>query len=324
MRPDNNKSFSLCFLGCGHITGAHAKLIKTLDADVTLSFASRSSQKATEYVGKYGGQRSYGSYQEAISSDAEDVIMINTPPDSHFELTRAALEAGKHVIVEKPPFLRSEDFNVVGKLADQKGLQLLVAENYYYKPLRYRLEALLREQVIGEPLFMQINSSKLQASKNDWRDNKSIVGYGALYEGGIHWLSIINNLGFEVERYFGHNPRPSADLERSMQLTARTKEGLVINLLYSWEVDTIFKGLRKSKIYGTKGSITFETNGVFIIVRGRRTKFYGPSISDIQGSKGMFRDFFKSIRTNSEAQYTWQKAQKDLYAIEQTYLSSAR
>ena len=59
----------------------------------------------------------------------------------------------------------------------------------------------------------------------------------------------------------GFLPKQKNVLEKSMQVVANTEEGAVINLLYSWEVDTIAKGLRVSRIYGREGSITFETNG---------------------------------------------------------------
>jgi len=315
-------TLGLCFLGCGNITIKHAKLAHATDKDIRLSFASRTKSKAEEFSSKYNGVHSFGSYDDALQSADVDIIMINTPPDSHFDLALKAIENGKHVIVEKPPFYSSKDFDVLGPKADQKRLQLLVAENYFYRPLRTTLHKLFEEKVIGIPLFMNINATKKQENKNDWRDDKSIVKYGALYEGGIHWLSIINNLGFSIDTYEGFNPRKDQELERSMQMTARTTEGMVINLQYSWEVDTIFKGLRLSKIHGTEGSITFESNGIFVIARGNKKKFIFPGFSDIGGSKGMWKDFLSSIRNNALPAYTWQMAQRDLMAVETTYSTS--
>ncbi len=316
------ETLRICFLGCGNITVKHAKLVRATSTDIALSFASRSQSKAEEFSSTYHGDMSFGSYDEALTSADVDIIMINTPPDSHFDLASKAIENGKHVIVEKPPFYSSKDFDVLGPKADQKGLQLLVAENYFYRPLRDTLHKLLEQKVIGIPLFMNINATKKQENSNDWRDDKSIVKYGALYEGGIHWMSIINNLGFSIDSYDGFNPRKEQELERSMQMTARTKEGMIINLLYSWEVDTIFKGLRLSKIHGTEGSITFESNGIFVIVRAKKKRFIWPGFADIGGSKGMWKDFLSSIKDGTPAAYTWKMAQKDLLAVETTYSTS--
>jgi predicted dehydrogenase len=318
----NPDTLRICFLGCGNITSKHAKLARATSKDISLSFASRTLTKAEEFSSKYNGDKSFGSYDDALTAEDVDIIMINTPPDSHFDLASKAIENGKHVIVEKPPFYSSEDFDVLGPKADQKGLQLLVAENYFYRPLRKTLQSLFENKVIGIPLFMNINATKKQENSNDWREDKSIVKYGALYEGGIHWMSIINNLGFSVESYDGFNPRKEQELERSMQMTAKTKEGLIINLLYSWEVDTIFKGLRLSKIHGTEGSITFETNGVFVVVRGNKKRVIWPGFTDIGGSKAMWKDFLSSIKNAAPAAYTWRMAQQDLLAVETTYSTS--
>ena len=249
--------------------------------------------------------------------------MINTPPHVHFELAQLALTQGKHVIVEKPPFFSSKDFDTLGKIADENGLQLLVAENYFYRPLRYKIAELLQSDVIGQPLFMSINATKTQDNGGDWREDREITGYGALFEGGIHWLNFINNLGFKIVRVEGFQPKKSDILERSMQVVAETSEGLIISLLYSWEVDTMWKGARISKIHGTGGSIGFESNGVFVWIRGKRKRFFFPGLKDISGSAPMHRDFVRAIKTGQLAEYTWRMAQSDLELVESAYQSAS-
>lgn len=309
----------LCFLGCGNITQKHVKHAKKCPEKIQISFASRTQEKASAYQKKYNGAHAYSSYDAAIESATEQVIMINTPPNAHFDLTKKALDAGKHVIVEKPPFFKASDFDILGNLAEEKGLQLMVAENYYYKPLRSTLENLLKEQVIGDPLFMIINATKTQASKNDWRDDPKLTGFGALFEGGIHWINFINNLGLTITNINGFLPKQKEYLEKSMQVVAKTKEGVVINLLYSWEVDTIAKGLRLSRIFGRKGSITFETNGVFVWVRGKKKRLKFPSLPNITGSQSMFNDFMNALKHGTAPAFNWRMAQSDLALVEAVY-----
>ena len=130
----------LAFLGCGKITDRHAKTIKKLKKNIPLYFASRSLDKAVDYQKKHQGNQAFGSYEAAINAEFVNVLMINTPPNAHYELAKAGLEAGKHIIVEKPPFLKVAQLEELGALADKNGLQLIIAENYYYKPLRQALE----------------------------------------------------------------------------------------------------------------------------------------------------------------------------------------
>ena len=153
----------------------------------------------------------------------------------------------------------------------------------------------------------------------DWRDNPDTAGGGALFEGGIHWINFMANLGLEVDEVKGYQPGIAREVERSYHITIKYKDGPVGTLLYSWEVNTSLKGLRLSRIYGTKGSITFESNGVFIFVRGTKTRFIWPGLADIAGYKAMFRDFFKALRKGEDPGFSFDQARSDLELIEKVY-----
>lgn len=316
-----DQELTLAFLGCGNIVKGHTKSISWADKNIKLAFASRDLTKAESYKQSYNGTLAFGSYTDAIEAEEVDIIFVTTPPKYHYDLAKQAILAGKHVIVEKPPFFNSTDIAELGTLADSHGCQLLIAENYYYKPMRYRIHELLNSGVIGQPLFMNISATKKQKSKNDWREDQELTGYGALFEGGIHWINFINNIGLTIEKVHGFRPIKEGALEKSMQVTAETREGTIINLLYSWEVDTMFFGLRLSRIYGTEGSITFESNGVSVFTRGKKKKLGFPQLSKITGFKPMFRDFFVSLRAGKQPEFTYQMAQRDLELIEEAYAS---
>ena len=316
---DHKKTIHLALLGCGFASKIHSKTIRRVDKSSKVSFASRSPEKADNYRKKYKGFKSFDSYEAAINDPDVDVIMINTPPASHFDLAKKALEARKHVIVEKPPFPKSTDFDILGNLAEQQQKQLLIAENYYYKPLRYKIYKLLQSGVIGDPLFINISATKKQIN-SDWRNDENQSLFGALYEGGIHWINFMNNIGFEIKDIQGVFPGKKEGLDKSVQVMAETKDGPVMNLSYSWEVDTVLKGIfRKSRIYGIKGSISFETNGIYVWVRGEKIRFFMPNLRDIAGYGAMFKDFFKAISEQKNAQFTWQMAKNDLELIEKIY-----
>ncbi len=316
-----DQALTLAFLGCGNIVKSHVKSIRWADSNVKLAFASRTLAKAEEYRTQFKGEQAYGSYEEAILSPETDIIFITTPPKFHYELAKKALAAGKHVIVEKPPFFKASDIAELGPLADSKSCQLLIAENYFYKPMRFRIKELLESGVIGKPLFINISATKKQKSKNDWREEQELTGFGALFEGGIHWINFINNIGLTISKVNGYRPNKEGALEKSMQVTASTEKGAIINLLYSWEVDTMFFGLRLSRIYGTEGSITFESNGISVFTRGKRKKLGFPQLSKITGFKLMFKDFFVSLRAGKQPDFNYQMAQRDLELIEEAYAS---
>lgn len=318
-----DKTFNLAFLGCGFATRLHSKTLSGFKDDVNCFYASRDKDKAKAYNSRYKGSGYFESYEAAINDPNIDVVLVATPPAQHLDLTFKAMQAGKHVIVEKPPFLRSADFDTILKVQAETGHRVFVAENYFYKPLALKLREIISAGLIGEVLFLHINALKKQ-STNNWQDDESLSGGGALFEGGIHWINFLANLGLTVESVCGFRPGSQAGIEKSMLTAIKYAEGPVGAFYYSWEIPSLFKGLRLSKIFGREGSITFESNGVFIIVRGTKKRFIIPKLTDIAGYKGMFQDFFKSLRSGKEPQFGLDLAHQDLKLIESIYQSLAR
>ena len=314
------KRLNLAFLGCGWVTKLHSKTLKSFKNQVQLYYASRNREKARQFCKKFKGQGHFDSYEAAIQSPEIEIVLIATPPALHLELTLQALQAGKHVIVEKPPFLHSADFDRVSQVAHKAGKQVLVAENYFYKPLAMKLREIIKKNWIGEILFIQVNALKLQKSAG-WRNDVTLAGGGALFEGGIHWINFMANLGFTIEQIKGFRPGSRPEIERSHLVSIKYKEGPVGVLSYSWEVPSLFKGLRLSRIYGKEGSITFESNGLFILVKGKVKRFLLPGLSDISGYKAMFKDFLQAIRNNSQPLFRLELAKRDLQYLEAIYES---
>ena len=125
----------IAFLGCGFITGVHGRHLKALRDDVVRSYASRDGSKAQACCRRYRGAGSYDSYTAAIEDPAVDAVVVAVPPRFHLDLTLQALSAGKHVLVEKPAYLRMEDYLRVQSAREGAGRVVLVGENDHYKPV---------------------------------------------------------------------------------------------------------------------------------------------------------------------------------------------
>lgn len=313
-------AFGIAFLGCGKITVTHAKRLKQHDG-VSLFFASRDRAKAEAYAKKLGGAGAFGSYAEAMRDPRVHAVVVATPPDSHLELTLAALEAGKHVVVEKPPFMHAADFDTVRAAKERANRRVFVAENYFYKPLAEAMREVLASGAIGELRILQVNALKLQ-KVTDWRGDPAMGGPGALFEGGIHWVNFMANVGPEITGVQAFRPGKT-EPERTMVVAFRYATGAVGTLYYSWETDVALKGVHLSAAYGSEGTATFETNGVFLMVRGRRKRLVGPS-ADIAGYAGMWRDFVPALRDNREARFGFEAARRDLVLVEAAYDSLGR
>ena len=306
----------IAVLGCGHIAARHARTIRRVDRGVSLSFASRDAARAARFARELGGSRAWPSYELAIADATVDAVLVTTPPSEHLRLVTAALHAGKHVIVEKPAFLTSADATDIAGRAARAGRTVLVAENYAYKPLVAALRESVTSGRLGDVRFVLVQALK-RLDRHDWRDCAAVAGGGALFEGGIHWLHLMASLGLTIEAIEGWQPGPLDELERSMLVTLRYAGGAVGTLAHSWEIPGRFRGLQLSRIAGTRGSLTFESNGVALHEHARGGRGWQvPGLCDIEGYRAMFADFFRTLRAGDEPRMTLRHAIRDLQLVE--------
>jgi predicted dehydrogenase len=312
----------IALLGCGHAARLHAAVLRGLEG-VECLYASRDERRARDYAARLGGSGFFPSYEAALASPDVDAALVLTPPPQHLHWTLAALAAGKHVVVEKPPFLRSSDFDAVEAAERKSGRRALVAENYHYKPLVRTLRRLVEGGAIGQVRLLVVNAMKEQ-SASGWREREAETGGGAFYEGGIHWVNLMTSLGLTVRGARGLLPAPAASPERSVLATFDYAEGAVGALLHSWESPSPMRGLRLSHIYGREGTIAFESNGLFVAVWGRRPRLLVPGLlRDLTGRAAMWRDFVECLRTGREPSLSLAHVRRDLELVEAVYASLA-
>ena len=315
----------LAFLGCGFITQVHSRHLKAFRSDVTSRYASRDRAKADDYCRRFNGTGSYSDYTAAIDDPRVEAVVIAVPPRFHLDLTLRALEAGKHVLVEKPAYLRMDEYRTVQAARDKANRVVLVGENDHYKPLAICLRKLLAEGAIGEMVFAHFTTlAKRLKTAEDWRNDETMAGGDAFFEEGIHWLHLAGSLGPSITRIHGY--RPSASREgpdtrvKSMMVAFRYDNDAVGSLYYSREIPSLFRGLRLSKLFGRKGIITFESNGLFVFARGSGLpRLMLPGFRDMRGYQAMYRDFVGSIREGRAPEMSLERAIEDQRLMDQVY-----
>ena len=320
----------VAFLGCGFITGVHSGHLRRLRDEIVPSYASRDRARAEAYRVRHAGGRSYGDYRAAIDDPGVDAVVVAVPPRFHLDLTLQALAAGKHVLVEKPAFPRMADYERVREARDHASRIVLVGENDHYKPLAVCLRLLLAEGAVGEIVLAHFTTlvRKFKAA-GDWRNDGAMAGGDAFFEEGIHWLHIANSLGPAITSIHGYRPPPSragSDVRAKTMLAAfQYDNGAAGSLYYSREVPSLLRGVRLSKLFGRDGIITFESNGGFVLVRGRAgawPEVLFPGLRDIRGYQAMYRDFARSIRTGSPPEMSLEAAMADQRLMERIYATA--
>ena len=289
------------------------------------SYASRDKGRAESFKREFGGAGAYASYDAAIGDPAIDAVVVAVPPAMHLDLTLRALEARKHVLVEKPAFTRPEEFAAAAAARERAGCTVMVGENDHYKPLAVTLRRWIAEGIIGDMVFAHFTTIvKRLKSADDWRNDENLAGGDAFFEEGIHWLHIAGSLGPRIVSAQGFRPTPAhAEGDRrakSMLVAFEYDNGAVGALFYSREVPSLFKGLRLSKLFGRDGIITFESNGALALARGRGgPRFTLPGFSDIRGYRAMYRDFTSAIREHRQPAMSLERALEDHRIMDQIY-----
>jgi predicted dehydrogenase len=210
---------------------------------------------------------------------------------------------------------------------DRAGRVVLVGENDHYKPLAVSLRRLLADGTIGEMVFGHFTTlARRLKPADDWRNDEAMAGGDAFFEEGIHWLHLAGSLGPRITAIHGYRPTPSREgpdrRAKSMLAAFRYDNGAVGALYYSREVPSLMRGLRLSKLFGRDGIITFESNGAFVVARGRggpRVRF--PGFRDIRGYRAMYRDFLRAVRRGETPQMSLERAIEDQRLMDQLYAS---
>ena len=318
----------LAFLGCGFITRVHSRNLRRLGrSHVVPAYASRDRAKADAYCARYGGAGSYADYAAAIADPAVDAVVVAVPPAFHLDLTIRALEAGKHVLVEKPAFPSLKEFEAAAAARDRAGRVVLVGENDHYKPLAVQLRRLLARGTIGDMVFAHfVTIARRFKTAGDWRNDEAMAGGDAFFEEGIHWLHLAGSLGPRIVRIEGIRPAPAAGgadrRAKSMMVAFQYDNTAAGAVFYSREIPSMLKGLRLSKIFGRDGIITFESNGLFIVARGRGLpRLVWPGVADFRGYRAMYRDFLRAIHTGTPPEMTLERAMEDQRLMDQVYAS---
>jgi len=144
-----------------------------------------SEERRAEFAERYPDAKVTGEFEELLAADDVDAVVIATPVPTHYPLARAALEAGKHVFVEKPPAMRAAEMEELVSLAEARGLVLMPGHLLLYHPAVQKLKELIDDGELGEVLVVYGNRQNLGKIRKD---------ENALWSLGVHDLSVIQYL----------------------------------------------------------------------------------------------------------------------------------
>jgi len=159
--------------------------------------ATRDPGRAQAFGLQYGIPAAYGSYEELLAAPDVDAVYIPLPNSLHAPWTLRAIDAGKHVLCEKPFASNAAEALTVAAVAERSGLVVMEAMHYRYHPLVRRMAALLADGAIGVPSHAQAWTRWPVEDPGDIRYDYGLAG-GALMDGGCYAIDCLRLVGSAV------------------------------------------------------------------------------------------------------------------------------
>jgi len=161
-------------------------LVRNLDDLADLSWiADTSEERLVTFARRFPNARATTSFDELLADDEVEAVVIATPVPTHYALARRALEAGKHVFVEKPPAMRALEMEELVHVAEERRRVLMPGHLLLYHPGVRKLKELVDSGELGDVLVIYGNRQNLGTI----RTNEN-----ALWSLGVHDLSVILHL----------------------------------------------------------------------------------------------------------------------------------
>ncbi|KAH7178688.1 hypothetical protein DER46DRAFT_655943 [Fusarium sp. MPI-SDFR-AT-0072] len=154
------------------------------------AIVQRSPKEGNSAPADYPDIKHYTDYKDLFADSAVDLVVISTPPNNHFELTKAALEAGKHVLTEKPFVPTSAEADKLIEIAKKNGKLLIVYQNRRWDADFVTLKKTISEGTLGRIIQFDnhFDRYRLVPSKNWKLDLPLSQGGSALYDLGTHLI----------------------------------------------------------------------------------------------------------------------------------------
>ncbi|MFA9477846.1 Gfo/Idh/MocA family protein [Phycisphaerales bacterium AB-hyl4] len=229
------KAIGYGLIGAGSFGQFACTKYQELDAVRPIALADENREAADRAAASLGIEASE-SVDALLARDDIDLVHIATPPFTHRELVTRALEAGKHVLCEKPLATSLADAEMMIDLAESKGRILSVNLIMRYDPLCETMKRIIESKLLGEPVhgFFENYAKDEPLPPEHWFWKQNLSG-GIFIEHGVHFFDLFQWWLGEPEIVAAQQiKRGGADLIEQVQATARYGEGVLVNFYHGF------------------------------------------------------------------------------------------
>ncbi|MBI4538349.1 MAG: Gfo/Idh/MocA family oxidoreductase [Gemmatimonadetes bacterium] len=266
------RKITLGILGTGAITQTvHLPVLGQKPDVVVAAVSDTDRSKARAIAARYGIAEVVGD-DALFRHDAVEAILICTPNHLHEQQAIAALEEGKHVLVEKPLALTGVGVQRVIDAARTAGKSVLVALNNRFRADTAAVRSFVSGGELGDVFFVRGGwlNQKVPVGRGSWRQKKALAGGGALIDLGVQILDLCFWLiGYPtVKRVGAYAHFGELEVEDSAVVLAEAGAGIVVSVEVTWN---LFAGRDRHYVFilGSQGSATLPPLAVYKELNGR-------------------------------------------------------
>jgi predicted dehydrogenase len=324
----------LAIVGCGLIG---AKRLRALGRDhAVVALADPIASRAQALAAQAAGAAVVTDWRAAVERADVDAVIVATSNDALAPVTAAAVEAGKHVLVEKPAARHPDELVPIIAAAEKRGVGVQVGFNHRYHPAFQQARRLLASGELGPLMFIRArygHGGRVGYDK-EWRAKPEISGGGELLDQGVHLIDLARWFLGEFTDVQGHVGTFFWDMpvEDNGFLLLRTAEGRVAWLHATW---TEWKNTFSFEIFGRDAKLHVE--GLGGSYGTERLSFYkmkpamGPpetTIWEYPGEDNSWRDeidaFARAVAARESPPVTLRDAHAALTVVHQVYARNPR
>jgi predicted dehydrogenase len=293
------RTLKLALVGCGAISRLHLPAIREGARRTEIVAAVDSDPARADATARETGASAFTSLEDALAHGGFDAVDLMLPHHVHEEAAIRCLEAGKHVLLEKPLATSLAACERVLGAARRTGTVFMVGENTQYWPEVLTAKRLLDDGAIGEIVTARASFAippmpQFYAGPNAWRLDNAIAGGGITLDTGSHWIRPLRMWLGEVDEAVGvlGRPWPAMQGESLVRALLRFRSG----------VSAVLDGIMKEppfvpesmfRLTGTRGEITVERTGHAVLwdaehPEGRRVGDEGGYLRSFAGEMADF------------------------------------
>lgn len=219
--------------------------------------AARDPERATAFAERHGIPVVYDGYEALVTSDDIDLVYNALPVNHHAKWSIAALNAGKHVLCEKPLAMNHAEASAMVAAAERNGRRLVEAFHYRYHPLYLEFLEWLRAGRIGTPQSLTaVFNAPIRDEPTEIR-RRIDTGGGAMMDLGCYALRWAQDVaGVPVASVESRAMLTDAGVDESMEATLTFDDGLVADISTSMHADNAFEA--RLDVEGSAGRIRFD------------------------------------------------------------------